>query len=289
MADAPRFVVVTGMSGAGKGSALRFLEDLGYYCVDNLPAPLLPILAELVRAPSHPRKRIAVCVDGRAGEELRNLPGYLDAMLELGIRPDTLFLEASDVVLLRRYSASRRRHPAAPEDSAEEGIHRERAWLEPIRARADLVVDTSDMAIAELRERIASNFLAAQAPPRLVITVMSFGFKYGLPQEADMVLDVRFLPNPFYDEELRPHTGEHAEVSAYVLDNAAAKEFLDRVKGLLKFLIPRYSAESKSYLTLAVGCTGGQHRSVAIAHELSVFLRQLGFSPRLRHRDVVRG
>ncbi|MBN2311051.1 MAG: RNase adapter RapZ [Candidatus Hydrogenedentes bacterium] len=286
MPDSPRFVLATGLSGAGKSQALRFLEDLGYFCVDNLPVSLIPTFAHLVLNSAHPRKRIAVCVDARAGEELLNLPGYVDEVAELGIRPDTLFMDSSDAVLVHRYSESRRRHPCAPKGSVEEGIRRERELLEPIRARADLVLDTSTMSVSELRERIAAMFSGAKEPQDMVVTVLSFGFKHGVPPEADLVLDVRFLPNPFYDPELRPWTGADPSVRAFVLDNPDAIEFLDRVKGLLKFLLPKYAAEPKSYLTIAVGCTGGRHRSVAVAQELMVFLRDLKQNARLRHRDL---
>ncbi|HIJ74087.1 MAG TPA: RNase adapter RapZ [Candidatus Hydrogenedentes bacterium] len=286
--DTPQFVLVTGLSGAGKTQALRFLEDLGYYCVDNLPAPLVPTFAELVTGPGSPRKRIAVCVDARTGEGLKRLPAYLDSVAELGIRPDIFFLESSDEVLIQRYSESRRRHPSSPTGSVEEGIQRERALLEPIRARADLVVDTSSIAVSELRERIDAAFLAEKKERRLLITVLSFGFKFGVPAEADLVFDVRFLPNPYYDDELRPLTGNEPEVRDFVMSSDDAHEFMERMKGLLKFLLPRYAAEPKSYLTIAVGCTGGRHRSVAITQALMLFLRDLKYDARLRHRDIDR-
>lgn len=288
MPDAPRFVLVTGLSGAGKSQALHFLEDVGYYCVDNLPAQLITTFAELVMGADQRHRRIAVCVDARSGEDLRNLPAYLDGVAELGVRPDTLFLESSDGVLVQRYSESRRRHPAAPSGSVEEGIRWERELLEPVRARADLVLDTSTTSVAELRERVAAMFSGTKKAQELYVTVLSFGFKYGVPQEADLVLDVRFLPNPHYDPELRSRTGNEPDVRDFILDNANAAEFMDRLKGLLKFLLPRYASEPKSYLTIAVGCTGGRHRSVAVAHELAVFLRDLKHNIRLRHRDLSR-
>ncbi len=288
MADQSRFVLVSGLSGAGKSQSLRFLEDLGYYCIDNLPPSLIPTIAELSANTVHPRRRIAVCVDVRGGEDLRNLPAYLDEVAEMGIRPEVLFLESSDEVLLKRYSESRRRHPAALQGSVEEGIERERELLAPIRGRADLVLDTSATSVSQLRERVASVFQAGQKTQKLSVGVMSFGFKYGVPPEADLLFDVRFLPNPHYDPELRPYTGEEPKVSTFVLDNPDATEFLDRVRGLLKFLIPRYAAEPKSYLTIAVGCTGGRHRSVAVARALIGFVREMDCSARLRHRDIAR-
>ena len=286
MTDARRFVLVTGLSGAGKSQALKVLEDLGYYCVDNLPTTLVAPFAEAIAGSTPRYRRIAVCVDVRAGQELVNLPSILDHVGERGIRVETLFLDSSNAVLLRRYSESRRRHPAATGGSIEEGIGRERELLAPIRARADLILDTSAVALPELRERIAAMFVGERRAQDLVITVMSFGFKYGLPPEADLVFDVRFLPNPYYDAELRPLTGNEPEVRDFVMNNAAAREFMERLKGLLTFLIPQYMAEPKAYLTIAVGCTGGQHRSVAVANEIMQFLRSLKYEGRLRHRDV---
>jgi len=189
---------------------------------------------------------------------------------------------------VKRYSESRRRHPAAPSGSVEEGIRRERDLLRPIHERADLVIDTSTTSLAELRERVASAFQGERAAQELFITVMSFGFKYGVPPEADLVFDARFLPNPHYDPELRPQTGNDPDVRDYVLHNAAGREFIERLRGLLKFLLPLYAAEPKSYLTIAVGCTGGRHRSVAVAHELALLFREMQFAARLRHRDISR-
>lgn len=288
MPDTPRFVLVSGLSGAGKSQALRFLEDLGYYCVDNLPASLIPTFAGLVINASPPKRRVAVCVDARAGEELLSLPAYLDEVAERGMRPDTLFLDTSDEVLVHRYSESRRRHPCAPNGTVEEGIRRERELLEPIRGRADLLLDTSSMSVSELRERIAGMFMVAKAGREMLVTVLSFGFKQGVPPEADLVFDVRFLRNPFYDPELRPLTGLDPSVREFVLENATAQEFLERLKGLVRFLVPLYASEPKSYLTIAVGCTGGRHRSVAVAQELVVSLREMKCNARLRHRDIER-
>jgi UPF0042 nucleotide-binding protein len=288
MDSTTRFVLVTGLSGAGKSLALRFLEDLGYYCVDNLPAPLLSTFAELIQGDPRTRRRIAVCVDVRSGDDLAQLPAHLEEAVETGVRPDVLFLDSSLRVLVQRYSESRRPHPAALDGNIEEAIRRERELLEPLRARADVRLDTSTMAVAELRERIAGMFLHEKRAEEMIITVMSFGFKYGVPQEVDLVFDVRFLPNPFYDVELRPLTGHDPEVRDYVMSNPIANEFMERTKGLLKFLIPNYRAESKSYLTIGIGCTGGQHRSVAIAQEFTIFLRDLGCNARARHRDVNR-
>lgn len=287
MPDSRRFVLVTGLSGAGKSLALKFLEDLGYYCVDNLPAALLPTFAELVQSAHEPaRRKVAVCLDARAGQGLSLLPGYAQEVEEKGIRIETLFLDSTAEVLMQRYSETRRRHPCSPSGSVEEGIRREREIMQPMRSRADLVIDTSSTSVAELRERIASMFVSPKEARKIVTTVLSFGFKRGVPPEADLVFDVRFLPNPYYDAELQALTGTEPDVRDYVLANPDGREFLERLKSLLKFLMPRYAAEPKSYLTLAVGCTGGQHRSVAVALELATVLREMNYDVRLRHRDL---
>jgi RNase adapter protein RapZ len=284
-AEAPRFVLVTGLSGAGKSQALKYFEDLGYYCVDNLPPSLVTPFAEAIAGATPRYSRLAVCADARAGAELVHLPDCLDQLAERGIRVETLFLDSATDVLLRRYSESRRRHPSAPAGSVEDGIAHERALLEPLRARADLLLDTSRVALPELRERIADSF-AGPRESHLTVTVLSFGFKHGIPPEADLVLDVRFLPNPHYDDALRPFTGIEPDVRDFVMNNDTAREFMKRLTHLLTFLLPHYAAEPKAYLTIAVGCTGGQHRSVAVASELMLLLRGLKVNGRLRHRDM---
>lgn len=276
------------MSGAGKRHALRFFEDAGHYCVDNLPAALVPAFADLSANGRAPRDRVALFVDARGGDDLAQLPGYLKTLEASGLRAQVLFLETSDEVLHRRYSESRRRHPMSPNGSIEEGIRIERELLAPIRERADLLLDTSSISESDLRERIAEVFAGNKQSAALTISVMSFGFKYGLPHEADLVFDLRFLPNPYYDAEFRHIPGTEPEVREYVLNNEAARAFLEHVKGLLKFLIPQYRAEPKSYLTIAVGCTGGRHRSVAVAPEIVRLLRDLKYDARLRHRDIDR-
>lgn len=288
MGESLRLVLVTGLSGAGKTRAMRFLEDLGYFCVDNLPASLLPKFVELVSTASPSHERAAVCVDARSGEELRRLPAYLDEAAERGGTAEILFLDCDDVVVIERYSESRRRHPAAEGTSVEDGIRREREWLDTIRGRADYVLDTTSMSLPELRERVGEIFSSDRTGAQLSVTVLSFGFKFGVPHEADLVFDVRFLPNPFYEDDLRDHTGLEVDVRQYILDNADAVEFLERIRSLLKFLLPRYTAEPKSYLTIAVGCTGGQHRSVALAQEIGIMLRDLNVQVRVRHRELGR-
>lgn len=276
------------MSGAGKRHVLQLFEDLGHDCVDNIPAALIPALGELMASSKLLHDRIAVFVDARSGVDLLNLPGYLDTVAKLGFHPETLFLDTSDEVIQHRYSESRRRHPVSPDGSIEEGIRLEREWLAPIRERADLYVDTSAISASELRERIAALFSSTREVGSLTISVTSFGFKYGLPPEADMVFDVRFLPNPHHDEELRPQSGLDPAVREYVVNNEEAQTFLRHMNGMIKFLIPLYEAEPKAYLTMAIGCTGGRHRSVAVSSEIARLLRDLNYDVRLRHRDVDR-
>lgn len=288
MANSPRFVVLTGLSGSGKTLALHYFEDLDYYCVDNLPVSLVPTLAELAIGSGGPSNPIAVCVDARAGEELQNLPAYLDQVEELGFYLYIIFLESSDEVLKRRYSVSRRRHPASPAGSTEEGISIERKLLAPIRMRADLVVDTSSISVQELRDRITSRFSGDATGRTMTISVISFGFKYGIPQEADLVLDARFLPNPYYNAALRKMPGTEDAVREFVLESDSAPAFLEHLRNFLAFLVPQYAAEPKSYLTIAVGCTGGRHRSVVIAREITRILSDMGRTARLHHRDVGR-
>jgi RNase adapter protein RapZ len=283
-----KLVIITGLSGAGKTLALRFFEDQGHYCIDNLPATLVPKLAELVAESESPKKHTAVCVDARSGNDLTQLPAYVDDVRKLGFKAQILFLEASNEVLHRRYSESRRRHPAAEKGGIEEGIHREWELLTPIREQADLVLDTSTMSSSQLRERIAAMVSTPSGSHKMVVEVVSFGFKYGNPKEANLLLDVRFLPNPYYDEDLRPLTGNDADVREFVLNNDKARDFFQHAKGMLKYLMPQYDAEPKAYLTIAIGCTGGRHRSVAMAQEVLWLLRDMDYDVRIRHRDIDR-
>ncbi len=281
-----KLVIITGMSGAGKTLALRFFEDQGHYCIDNLPATLVPKLAELISDSDSPKKRTAVCVDARSGNDLTQLPGYVDEVRKLGFKAQILFLEASNEVLHRRYSESRRRHPTAEKGGIEEGIRREWEMLAPIRGEADLILDTSTMSASDLRERIASMVSNPAGSHKMIVEVVSFGFKYGNPKEANLLMDVRFLPNPYYDEDLRQLTGNDADVREYVLNNDKAREFFGHAKGMLKYLMPQYEAEPKAYLTIAIGCTGGRHRSVAMAQEVLWLLRDMAYDVRIRHRDI---
>ncbi len=281
-----RFVVITGMSGAGKTHALRAFEDQGFFCVDNLPAPLLETFARLVLSAQPAYSRCAVCIDARTGTDLAALPDLIAQLTRTGFKVEVLFLDARDDVLHRRYSETRRPHPASPDGSIAEGIARERELLGPVRGQADLVVDTSEMNTATLRRHLQTVAGGETGAGSMRIVLLSFGFKNGAPKDADLIFDVRFLPNPHYDATLRPRDGRDADVRSFVLDNDTAQAFLFRLTDLLDFLIPLYAAEPKSYLTIALGCTGGRHRSIAVAEALARHLGSHGHEVVLNHRDA---
>ncbi len=283
-----RFIVLTGLSGSGKSQAMRALEDLGYFCVDNLPITLLPTFAELTLRPGTEIEKAAVVVDVREGALLERFPRVFDTLRAMpGLKPTLIFLEASEATLVRRYSETRRPHPLARHRSALEGLREERAQLEPIRRLADEIIDTSDLNVHELREAFMARSLGKTRQGGLSVTFLSFGFKYGLPLDADLVFDVRFLPNPHFVARLREQTGRQRAVVQFLNQYKDTKVFLDQTADYLRFLIPRYAREGKSYLTVAIGCTGGRHRSVAIAEALARSLRGLdGVRLRVRHRDV---
>ena len=278
----PSLVVVSGLSGAGRTTAIKALEDLGYFCVDNLPVVLLEPFVELF--PSD--RKLAVVIDVREKEFLEAFPRTHDRVRERGLRTDLLFLEAADDVLALRYDETRRVHPARSGGALRDSIATEREILQPLCDRADAVLDTSAMSVHELRRLVTRRYAQADGAPPLEVEVVSFGFRRGLPEVADLVIDVRFLPNPHFEPELRPRTGQDPEVAAYVLDNPTAKGFLERYFAFLDYLLPLYVEEGKAYLTLAVGCTGGQHRSVAIAQALERYLRERNIDVTLTHRDV---
>ena len=274
------------MSGAGKTHALRAFEDQGFFCVDNLPSPLLETFARLMISAQPAYSRVAVCIDARTGADLSALPALLDGLTKSGFKVEVLFLDALDDVLHRRYSETRRPHPASPGGSIADGIARERDVLGPVRERADLVVDTSEMNTATLKRHLQTVAGGAGDAGVMRIVLLSFGFKIGPPKDADLAFDVRFLPNPHYDETLRPRDGRDADVRSFVLDNDTAQAFLFRLTDLLDFLIPQYAAEPKSYLTIAIGCTGGRHRSIAVAEALGRHLGARGHEVVLKHRDA---
>jgi UPF0042 nucleotide-binding protein len=279
------FLIITGMSGAGRSQAGATLEDLGWFVIDNLPTALITKVAELVAAPGSTTERVVLVV-GRDVQQLEELDAAVHQLRASGSAVRTLFLEASDEVLVRRFEGTRRRHPLGQE-GVTEAIAQERERLEPIRALADVVVDTTDLNVNQLRERLIDLFTTDRAEP-MQISVMSFGFKHGVPLDVDNVFDVRFLPNPHWVDELRPLTGLDEPVRAYVLGPPAAQEFLRRVDDLLGFLLPAYIKEGKSYLTVAVGCTGGRHRSVALGEELGARIAARGYDPVIYHRDLKR-
>jgi UPF0042 nucleotide-binding protein len=282
------FIVVTGMSGAGKSAASRCLEDLGFFCIDNLPAALIPKVAELCAQSEKRIERVALVIDAREGRFLDALFGILIDLRREGHQVRMVFLDASDEVLVRRFSESRRPHPLAPSGSALEGIHAERARLAALKAKADLVIDTSSFTVHEFRKLLATSFLDLPAPPQTVLAFVSFGYRHGLPVDADLVFDARCLPNPHFVDTLRPLTGLAEAVRRYVLASPETCAFLDQVRTFLTFALPLYVHEGKAYLTIAIGCTGGRHRSVVLADELARRMREAGYDASVRHRDVER-
>jgi len=284
----PAFTIITGLSGAGRSEAAKALEDLGYFVVDNLPPALLPKLAELAARPGGPGGRVAIVVDARGGVFFGELSKALEELDGLGIPYRILFLEASDEELVNRYEATRHRHPLAPADRVVEGIRKERLMMEGLRGEADLIIDTTGMGPHELRQRLREAFSDLPPEQGLQVSLVSFGFKYGTPRDADLVLDVRFLPNPHWVDELRPLPGTDPRVRTYVRGQQTYREFMRRLRALLGFMIPGYVAEGKSYLTVAVGCTGGRHRSVVVVEDLAAFFRDKGLSATIMHRDLDR-
>jgi UPF0042 nucleotide-binding protein len=279
------FLVITGLSGAGRSQAGATLEDLGWFVIDNMPTALIMKVAELASTPGSTKDRVALVV-GRDAEQLEELESAVAQLRADGLEVRTLFLEASDEVLIRRFEGTRRRHPLGQE-GVREAIRLERERLETIRAEADVIVDTSELNVNQLRERLIDLFTDAHGEP-MQISVVSFGFKHGLPLDVDNVFDVRFLPNPHWIDELKPLTGLDEPVRRYVLEQPEAVDFICRVDDLLEFLLPCYVDEGKSYLSVAIGCTGGRHRSVVIAEELARRIRSRGFEPVVYHRDIAR-
>jgi UPF0042 nucleotide-binding protein len=282
-------VVITGLAGAGRSEAARSLEDLGWFVVDNLPPALISTMLKLALAPGNDINRIALVIDSRGKPFFKTASAALDQTASEVSRFTLVFLEADDEALVRRFDATRRRHPMSENERVTDGIARERELLRDFRERADIVLDTSNLSVHELRSKMRSYFDATAAQDEIVITVMSFGYKHGLPLDADMVLDVRFLPNPHWVDSLRPLSGLDEPVRDYVIQQPAADDFLTRTRDLMTILLPGYQKEGRHYLTLAVGCTGGRHRSVALVEELAEMIREKGFSVNVLHRDVQRG
>jgi len=277
-------VIITGMSGSGKASALKAFEDLGYYCVDNLPVGLIPRFAELVRD-SREILRTALVVDVREGQVLEKLPGILKAVRKM-IPTRVIYLEASDPVLMRRFSETRRPHPLGTDAPVRAALKAERRRLRVLRKLADLVLETSKFNVHELRAHILQQFQREAKPgTNILVSCVSFGYKHGVPEDSDLMFDVRFLPNPHFIPEFRPLTGRHPKVAAYIRSFPQTREFLGRISDLLIYLLPHYIREGKSYLTVSFGCTGGQHRSVMMAEDVAKLLRRAGYRVKVTHRD----
>ena len=281
-------VVITGMSGSGKSTALKAFEDLGYFCVDNLPIVLLPEFLYLTEGTSSMPVRVALVMDVREGTFLDQFRSIFSQIRQEGFHLEVLFLDASDDVLIRRFSQTRRRHPLLPRGNVSEGIRSERSQLRGIREFSDRLLDTSDFNVHQLRWAIHTIYAHRERLDRLVVHVMSFGFKYGVPADANLVLDVRFLPNPYFEPGMTHMSGKDEPVIHYVLDHDDTREFLQRAQDLLDYLVPRYQGEGKSYLVIAVGCTGGRHRSVAIAEYLGRVFTEKGLEVIVTHRDMDR-
>lgn len=282
-----RCVFVTGMSGGGKNTARKMLEDQGFFCVDNLPFAMIPPFLEMAVKSKGQMEKVALCVDARSGSNLKELQPILEELMLEGYHYEILFMECEDQVLIKRYKETRRSHPMAPEERVENGIQRERKALAFLKEHADYIIDTSNLLTRELKTELDKIFLENQRFDNLVITVLSFGFKYGIPSDADLVFDARFLPNPYYYEEMRYLTGQDPVVHDYVMGFDVAKEFLEKLDDMTKFLIPNYISEGKTQLVIAVGCTGGKHRSVTLAMELYELLKKnQNYAVKIEHRDI---
>ncbi len=281
-----QFIIITGLSGSGKSGAMKCFEDLGFFCVDNLPSKLLPTFVELCTRKGEEIRNVALIIDIREGGFLHDFPAEYEKMKAEGFNFSILFLEASDEVLQRRFSETRRPHPLAFDRPVIQGITEERERLRPIRDMADIIIDTSTINIHELREHINKIYSSSPDGKPLVISIISFGYKYGIPFNSDMIFDVRFLPNPFFVPEFKHQIGSDPGVKNYVLESRDTREFLNKLEEMFTFLLPKYIREGKTYLTVSIGCTGGRHRSVAIANYLEEQLRAQGHEVRCKHRDV---
>ncbi len=283
-----RFVIVTGMSGAGKSSALKMLEDIGYFCVDNLPIELLDKFAQITLDKTVKIQNVALGMDIRSGEGIKELEEKLNEIREMGISFEILFLNASNRILLKRYKETRRNHPLSRDGRVEDGIAKEREEMKFLLKKATYVIDTSQLLIRELKEEIDRIYVGGEVNERFQIAVVSFGFKFGIPADVDLVFDVRFLPNPFYDLSLRPLTGNDKPIQEFVMKHEEASQFLEKLYDMMEFLIPNYIREGKYNLVVGIGCTGGKHRSVTIANALAKELKKLPYSVKVEHRDITR-
>lgn len=281
-----KFVIVTGLSGAGKTQAIRYLEDFGFYCIDNLPPALIPKFADICYQTGGRVDRVAIVVDIRGGEFFDELFNGLHTLNSMGYSYEILFLEASDEILVKRYKESRRSHPLAKNDRIINGIKSEREILSEVKSKATHVIDTSNLAPRQLKEELQKIYVTGESFESIIITVMSFGFKYGLPIDADLIFDVRFIPNPYYIDELRRHSGNEEKVKKYVMKWEETSKFISKTMDMLEFLIPNYIKEGKTQLVIGIGCTGGRHRSVAIANSIFHELKNNGHTVLINHRDI---
>ena len=282
-----RFVIVTGMSGGGKSTALKMLEDAGFYCVDNLPVSLIEKFVELISMPNSEISKVALGLDVRSDQSFEDTTRILEQLKTKGYKFEILFMEAGENVLIKRYKETRRVHPLAADGRVEDGVRMERKVLENVRRNADYVIDTTNLLTRELKEELDRIFVENGEYNSLMVTVMSFGFKYGIPADADLVFDVRFLPNPFYIDELKEKTGNDKEVQDYVMNHEESETFMNKLTDMIRFLIPNYVKEGKNRLVIAIGCTGGKHRSVTLANELYKRMKDKGnYGMKLYHRDV---
>ncbi len=284
-----KLLLLTGMSGAGKSTAFKMMEDLGYYCVDNLPVQLLKSFVDLSDNPTSKNQKVVVGIDIRSGDSLHLVQNILDELSQDGKKFDILFLDAEDDVLLKRYKETRRNHPLSGTERIQGGITKEREAMQFLKTKADYIIDTSHLLTRELKGELEKIFVEDQKYQSLFITILSFGFKYGIPQDADLVFDVRFLPNPYYVEELRPKTGNDKEIQQFVLAYPEAHVFLNKLEDMIRFLIPNYIKEGKNQLVIAIGCTGGKHRSVTLANQLYERLSKSDvYGIKIEHRDITK-
>jgi len=282
-----RIVIVTGISGAGKSTALKMLEDAGYFCVDNLPVPLLPKFMEMLILPGSEYTKVGLGIDIRSSQKFGQLRETLETLRKKDVKFEILFLDASDEALIKRYKETRRSHPLAGDGRVDKGIDEERRRTIFLKQQADYIIDTSQMLTRELRSEILKIFVENKNYKNLYVTILSFGFKYGIPGDADLIFDVRFLPNPYYIQDLRPMSGNDAPVRDYVMSSETARKFLDKLVDMVQFLIPNYVAEGKNQLVIGIGCTGGKHRSVTLANALYYALEQEeGYGLKIEHRDI---
>lgn len=281
-----RFIIITGMSGAGKSSVLKMLEDAGFFCVDNLPVRLLLRLTKMMQEPDSDIDKMALGIDIRNGKALGELKDVFPKLEEMGVKCEILFLDCGTPVLVKRYKETRRNHPLSTGGRVDSGIESERNKLSFLREMADYIIDTSQLLVRELRAEVNRTLFSEKKQSSFYVTLVSFGFKYGIPSDADLVFDVRFLPNPFYITELKDLTGNDRAVYDYVMENPAAAEFLDKLEDMIKFLIPNYIIEGKNQLVVGIGCTGGKHRSVTITNALADRLKELEYGWKKEHRDI---